>query len=120
MARREVTQFFDDLDGTALSADDVNVVEFSYAGSDYTLDLSEDNALKFAIDLEPYLKVATKVAKTRSTRSRSTGAAAPKSDPNRNKRIREWARDNGHTVSARGQISHEIISAYEKANPSDR
>jgi len=110
MARREVTQFFDDLDGTALSADDVNVVEFSYAGSDYTLDLSEDNALKFA----------TKVAKTRSTRSRSTGAAAPKSDPNRNKRIREWARDNGHTVSARGQISHEIISAYEEANPSDR
>lgn len=119
MARREITQYFDDLDGTPLSSDAVNVVEFSYAGSDYTLDLSEENALKFAIDLEPYLKVATKVSKQRAPRARAA-SSAPKSDPSRNRRIREWARDNGHTVSARGQISHEIISAYEEANPSDR
>lgn len=120
MARREIIEFLDDLDGTALSADEVNVVEFSYAGSDYTLDLSEENALKFASDLEPYLKVATKVTKPRATRGRSAAASGPKSDPARNRRIREWARNNGHTVSARGQISHDIISAYEEANPADR
>ena len=120
MARREITQYFDALDGTALSSDEVNVVEFSYAGSDYTLDLSEENALKFASDLEPYLKVATKVTKQRAPRGRSTSTGAQKSDPGRNRRIREWARNNGHNVSARGQISHEIIAAYEEANPTDR
>ena len=120
MARREVTQFFDDIDNTPLGADDVNVVEFSYSGSDYVLDLSDDNALEFASALEPYLNAATKVTKSRATRSRNTSSNTPKTDPARNKRIRDWARDNGHTVSARGQISHEIISAYEDANPSDR
>ncbi|AGP29819.1 histone-like nucleoid-structuring protein Lsr2 [Corynebacterium terpenotabidum] len=120
MARREITQFFDDVDGTALSSDEVNVVEFSYAGSDYTLDLSEENALKFAHDLEPYLKVATKVTRARAPRGRGAASSATKSDPNRNRRIREWARDNNHAVSARGQISHEIIAAYEAANPADR
>lgn len=120
MARREITQYIDDLDGTELGSDEINVVEFSYAGSDYVLDLSEDNALKFAADLEPYLNAATKVAKARTSRTRSTGAGASKADPGRNRRIRAWARDNGHSVSARGQISHEIISAYEAANPADR
>lgn len=120
MARREITQFFDDLDNTPLDATEVNIVEFSYAGSNYVMDLSEENALKFAITLEPYLKIATKVAKTRATRGRSAGAAVSKSDPARNRRIREWARKNGYTVSARGQISHETITSYEEANPSDR
>lgn len=118
MARREITQFFDDLDNTPLDATEVNIVEFSYAGSNYVMDLSEENALKFATVLEPYLNVATKVAKSRATRGRS--AAVSKSDPARNRRIREWARKNGHTVSARGQISHETITSYEEANPSDR
>lgn len=45
MARREVTQFFDDLDNTPLTADEVNVVEFSYKGSTYVLDLSEELSL---------------------------------------------------------------------------
>lgn len=119
MARREITQFYDDLDNTPLGTEEVNVVEFSYAGTDYVVDLSEENALKLANALEPYLKVATKVARNRAAKARSTAATSPKSDPSRNRRIREWARNNGHSVSARGQISHEVIAAYEEANPTD-
>jgi hypothetical protein len=119
MARRQITQFFDDIDDTPLEADTVNTVEFSYKGSDYVLDLSDDNALAFAEALEPYLNKATKVAKSRST-ARAASSNAPKSDPKRNKRIRDWARDNGHTVSSRGQISHEIIAEYELAHPEDK
>ena len=40
MARREITQFFDDLDNAPLSEEEVNVVDFSVNGIDYTLDLS--------------------------------------------------------------------------------
>lgn len=40
-------------------------------------------------------------------------AAAP--DPQRAQAIRQWARDNGHKVSARGRISAVVIDAYDAA-----
>ena len=52
MARREITQFFDDLDNTPLNEDEVNVVDFSVNGIDYTLDLSAKNSKAFD---EPWL-----------------------------------------------------------------
>lgn len=118
MARREITQFFDDLDNTPLNADEVNVVEFSYKGSTYVLDLSEANAQKFADTVEPYIAAGTKVTRIRG-RGRGAGATG-KSDSGRNRRIREWARNNGYSVSSRGQIARDVIDAYEAANPADR
>ncbi len=47
MARKEVIQYIDDLDGTPLNEDDVKVVRFGYQGRNYYLDLSADNAAKF-------------------------------------------------------------------------
>lgn len=118
MARKEVTQFYDDLDNTPLSADDVNVVEFGYRGSTYVLDLSEENAQKFADTIDPYITAGTKVTRLRG-RGRPA-ASTGKSDAGRNRRIREWGRENGYNVSSRGQISRNIIEAYEAANPADR
>ena len=120
MARKEIVQFYDDLDKSPLSADEVNVVEFSYQGTTYVLDLSEANAQKFAADLEPYIAYATKVSKTAGRGRQRAASTGAKSDPTRNRRIREWARAQGHEVSTRGQIPHELISAYEAANPSGR
>lgn len=40
-------------------------------------------------------------------------AAAP--DPQRAQAIRQWARENGHKVSARGRISAVVIDAYDAA-----
>lgn len=53
MARREITQYFDDIDGTPLTDDQVNTVRFSVDGSDYVIDLSEDNATRFLELLAP-------------------------------------------------------------------
>ena len=119
MARKEVTQFYDDLDNTPLGADDVNVVEFAYRGTTYVLDLSEENAQKFADTLDPYIAAGTKVTRSRG-RGRAASSAGKSSDADRNRRIREWGRENGYNVSSRGQISRNIIDAYEAANPSDR
>ncbi|WP_456320118.1 Lsr2 family DNA-binding protein [Nocardia aurea] len=29
--------------------------------------------------------------------------------------MRTWARENGHKVSARGRVSAELVTAYERA-----
>ncbi|MBC6794743.1 histone-like nucleoid-structuring protein Lsr2 [Corynebacterium macclintockiae] len=112
MARREITQFFDDLDDTPLAEDQVNVVDFSLNGVDYTLDLSAKNREAFDKALEPFIKVAR-----RKTRAGVAGrrVASRSANPERNRMIREWARENNIEVSERGRISADVIEKFEKA-----
>lgn len=103
MARREITQYFDDLDQTPLDEDNLHVVRFSLNGSDYILDLSEQNASKFYELLEPYLNVA---------RTAPVDHLA-KIDP---AEIRRWAQANGHPIANRGKIPFTIIEQYRAAH----
>lgn len=105
MARREVTQIFDDLDNSPLEEKDVRVIRFSVNGTDYVLDVSEKNAAAFHAQLAPYINAARKVP---SLRGRKPGAIAPY-DP---REVRQWASKNGYAVARRGKISQEIIDAY--------
>ncbi|MBF4554352.1 histone-like nucleoid-structuring protein Lsr2 [Corynebacterium suicordis] len=109
MARREVTQFFDDLDNSPLSDDEVNVVEFSVNGVDYTMELSEKNLQKFQAAVEPYIAVARR-------NSRPAARKSGQNNSNRNKRIRAWAEQKGLDVSKRGRISAEIVEQYNQAH----
>ena len=45
MSRREVTQFYDDLDHTLIPEDQLEVVRFSVNGQNYLIDLSTDLSL---------------------------------------------------------------------------
>lgn len=111
MARLAVTQYFDDLDNTHLDENQVNVVDFSFKGTDYTLDLSAENAQKLADLLDPYIQVARKKA------AKNTGNRAPsRSNSQRNRQIREWAQQKGLSVSKRGRLSADIIEQYEAAH----
>ena len=47
MSRREVTQFYDDLDHTLIPEDQLEVVRFSVNGQNYRIDLATDNARHF-------------------------------------------------------------------------
>ena len=114
MARIEVTQFFDDIDNTQLTDGEVKVVEFSINGVNYVMDLSLENARKFEEALAPYIKVATRVTKSRT--ASKTRSSAGKSSPERNRAIRQWARDKGLKVSMRGQIASSIVEAYDQAH----
>lgn len=114
MARKEVIQYTDDMTGEALDADKVSTVELSYQGKTYALDLSHESSLKLATDLDPWISAGRKV--TRGSRPTRRGGAS-QSDKDRNKRIRQWANDNGIEVSSRGQIAHEVIERFEAANP---
>lgn len=103
MARREVTQFFDDLDGSPLSDSEHQVVHFSFNGTEYVLDLSKENVAKFHETLMPFIAAAREVpADPRSTVDAS--------------QIRAWARNKGMKVAQRGKIPLEVIDAYRRAN----
>lgn len=108
MARREIIQYFDDIDNKPLTEEELNIVKFGLGGTNYVLELSEKNAKAFRDKLEPYIQVARREG-TAAPRARRTGSATPDS-----KKIREWGRENGFQVSDRGKLSTELIAAYRE------
>lgn len=114
MARREITQYFDDIDGTPLTDEQVNTVRFSVEGSAYVIDLSEDNATRFLELLAPYVEAARPAPVARKSRTRAT-SGVKRSD---SRRIREWAQEQNLQVSDRGTIPKHIVEAYNEAHSS--
>ena len=114
MARREITQYFDDIDGTPLTDEQVHTVRFSVDGSNYVIDLSEDNATRFLELLAPYVEAAQPAPVARKSRARATGGAKRSNS----RRIREWAQQQNIEVSDRGTIPKHIVEAYNQAHPS--
>lgn len=108
MARREVTQYFDDFDNSPLADDEVNVIDFSVNGVHYTMELSSKNKKKFDDAVAPFVEVARR---TSAARKPSPSASAA-----RNRRIREWAEQHGVAVSKRGRIASDVIEKYNRAN----
>lgn len=113
MARKQITQLIDDLDGTVLEDGEGKQISFSIEGRSYEIDLSNGNADKFYNALAPYVDVA---------RSVGSGSARRSSRPSRAKNdldlgaVREWARKNGHTVNDRGRVPAAVLDAYREAN----
>lgn len=112
MAQKFHIEYVDDIDGTPLG-DSGETIEFSIGGKDYTIDLGEENAAAFHAALEPYVTNGSRVTggRKRSGR-RSTSTRTGATDT---KKVREWARENGHEVSDRGRIPAEIMEAYVAA-----
>ena len=119
MAQRTIVHLMDDIDGS--DADES--VEFGLDGTTYTIDLNSKNAAELRDVLAPYVGVAQRV----TGRRRSTAGAAPAApraprsgggaaDRQKLQDIRQWARDNGHTVSERGRIAKSVVEAYEAAH----
>ena len=103
MSRREVTQFYDDLDHTLIPEDQLEVVRFSVNGQNYLIDLSTDNARHFHNLLAPYVDAA-RIA---------PALDAQRANPSQ---IREWARTPGLPVAHRGKSPQDVIEAYNAAN----
>ncbi|MDY0114724.1 MAG: Lsr2 family protein, partial [Corynebacterium sp.] len=113
MARKEVIQYIDDLDGTPLNEDDVKVVRFGYQGRNYYLDLSADNAAKFDEALRPYVEKAHADDSAPATRTRRGTNPNSTKQRERNRIIRKWAKDRGMDVADRGALPKTIIDEYE-------
>ncbi|ALJ21644.1 histone-like nucleoid-structuring protein Lsr2 [Microbacterium sp. No. 7] len=113
MAKKQIIQLVDDLDGTVLENGEGVTIRFALEGRTYEIDLSDANAEKLRAAFAPYVAAGrsvtaarTEVARPRRTASKSSELAA----------IRAWASDNGFAVSSRGRIPANVIAAYEAAH----
>ena len=103
----------DDLDGSASA----ETVEFSFGGTDYTIDLSKKNRTAFEKVLKPYIAAAQKTSRSgRRSGPGGRGRGRSRSGSSRDlSAVREWAGQNGYTVSSRGRIPQAVTDAYNAA-----
>ena len=121
MAQKTIVTLIDDLTGE--EAEDITTVEFALEGVTYEIDLADENAAKLRDNLSRYVAAARKTSARRpGTRGadRSTGrgngnGSATRSGYNRDtlRAIREWAKQNGHSVSDRGRLPLNVLNAWE-------
>ena len=98
----------------------VETVAFGLDGASYEIDACEEHAAEIRDAMASYVGAARRAGRPspasgakragRTAKSTAPGAAGGKE---RVQEIREWARQNGHTVSERGRLSGAVVSAYE-------
>ncbi|PYE16495.1 Lsr2 protein [Williamsia limnetica] len=110
MARKQIVQFIDDIDGSVL--DDFVTVRWGLGDKQYEFDTSPEHADEFYESLEKYVSISRRVESVRQGRNTSRGAPASRDVSV----IREWARENGYEVNARGRVSAPIIEAFDAAH----
>jgi hypothetical protein len=115
MARRIVHQLVDDLDGSVLEIGEGETVLFSLDGVAYEIDLTEENAAALRDSLAPYIAAARSVSRT-SSASGGSGRPRRRTGQRDYSAIREWAKENGHTVSERGRVPASVLEAYDAAH----
>ena len=123
MAKREIVELTDDIDGSSIADGSGETIDFSVNGVDYRIDLKDKNAREFHRKLDYYIEHAERVGgRKRSAHSAAildaaaAAAKSAKSDPEQTRAIREWANANGHQVSDRGRIPAAIVEAFHAAH----
>ncbi|QNN99382.1 Lsr2-like DNA bridging protein [Gordonia Phage Sephiroth] len=114
MSRKEVLEITDDYDGKLINPDEEwSPVPFVVNGTAYQLDLRAANQDRFYKDMDKWINKATKVG--RAPKVGGSKPAKPASDTSGHNltAIREWANNNGYTVSEKGRIPKHIMEAYE-------
>ena len=109
MAQKVNVLLVDDIDGS----DAEETIRFGLDGTHYEIDLNGEHAEDLRGQLERYVKAARKVAGSACRPARGRGASA---NDDRNKEIRDWARERDLDVNERGRIPAGIVAQYEAAN----
>ena len=97
-------------------------VAFGLDGSSYEIDVCEQHAGELRDAFAPYVGGARRAgrapasAAARRGRSTSRASSGGNGDRQRVQDIRQWARENGHSVSERGRLSASVVEAYEAAH----
>lgn len=117
MARRIVHQLVDDLDGTVLEVGDGETVLFSLDGTAYEIDVTDGNAAALREALAPFIAAARPISSSRGTSaSRASSGNRRRTGQTDYSGIREWAKENGFTVSERGRVPASVLEAYDAAH----
>lgn len=117
MAQKTKVILIDDVEGG--EADET--VTFSLDGVSYEIDLTSERAAQLRDAMAPWVGHARKAGgrssggARRSTRSSGGSGSSSSASGVDTAAVREWARENGHTVSERGRISGAVLEAYKAA-----
>ncbi|WP_214411531.1 histone-like nucleoid-structuring protein Lsr2 [Sphaerisporangium fuscum] len=101
----------DDLDGSEAK----ETVMFAIDGTEYEIDLSDDNAKSLRAALTPYIACARR-SPAAAGRGRKRAGAPQRPSRDRSSEIRAWAKAQGLEVSERGRIASHIVARYEAAH----
>lgn len=108
MAQKTQVILVDDIDNGPAT----QTVTFGIDGVTYEIDLNDEHAAALRESLAEWISKARRAGGRRGAGRRRASSAAG----GETQKIREWARENGIEVSARGRISAEVREAYEQAN----
>ncbi|MCX5207535.1 Lsr2 family protein [Streptomyces sp. NBC_00237] len=101
----------DDLDEESIKG--VERIDFMWRGTEYEIDLNPEHLAEYDETLAPLLKVA-RVKQGAGRKGRKT--AKPKSEmAAETKKMRDWAKANGHEVPDRGPVPQKVREAYARA-----
>lgn len=119
MAQQTTIILVDDLDDTIPATE---TIRFGVDGTSYAIDLSAEHAAALREDVATWVTHARRTGgRPRHTSTRTRGAAQPQRSRTRTGRkqpttVRDWARSNGYTVSARGRIPTAVQDAFDAAH----
>jgi hypothetical protein len=129
MARTTKTIYTCDLHEGEEVTEGVAEVSFAFDGTAYEIDLCPDHRDEMEEAFATYVGSARRANRTGTSSPRRTSRPASSggrssggsgssggSDREEVQRIREWARENGHTVSERGRLSSSVLEAYRAAH----
>ncbi len=111
MAQRVQVELVDDLNGEVAQ----KTVRFGVDGTEYEIDLTEENAQKLRSVLSEYVSKARKARGGRKTQGGQQPTSTSRSKREDTQKIRQWAQDNGYNPSSRGRITQSIVDAYNEA-----
>jgi pyridoxine/pyridoxamine 5'-phosphate oxidase len=113
MAQRVIQEFIDDIDGSEAE----RTFTFAVDGTDYEIDLSTQNIKEFHEAIAGFVESARKVKPSGDGRRvRKTSTSATGRSRERTQAVREWARQQGHSINDRGRIPASIQQAFDQAH----
>lgn len=108
MGKKLIELVVDDLTGDEIPEDAVaHTVTIEVDGKRRTLDLSDESKAVFDAEVGPWMQRGTRAPGERKQRP-----ASRKNSPEFLAGVREWAREQGHSVSDRGRVPHDVMDAY--------
>ncbi|MEO7195774.1 MAG: Lsr2 family protein [Pseudonocardiaceae bacterium] len=113
VARKVITTLVCDVTG----AEAAETINFGIDGKMYEIDLAENHAGILRDILGDYVEVARRAGKLTTTSTGSRRSAAVSGERARRpdlSEVRAWARQEGYSVSARGRVSAEVLTAFDE------
>ncbi|WP_326834607.1 Lsr2 family protein [Amycolatopsis rhabdoformis] len=110
MAHKVLVQMVDDIDGGVAH----QTVPFGLDGVQYEIDLSDENAGTLRDEFARYIAASRRTGGRKVRQGAGSTTPTPE-DRERSRSIRAWAADNGWSISERGRIPTDVITAYENS-----